>query len=497
MKMFIAALAHETNSFSPVPTSLQNYKGGVFYRPGEDDSIAPETVFVGYGDFCRIARARGHEPVLSRVAWAQPSAPTVRQDYEKIRDEILDDLKAALPVDGVLLLLHGAQMAQGYEDCEGDLLSRIRAIVGPDTPIGAELDLHCNITDLMMKSATAIIACKEYPHTDFPERAEELYDIIENTAKNAVAPVMAICRAPMLCKFHTTREPMRGFVDKTTALEGRDGILSVTLAHGFAWSDIQSAGSSVLVIADGDEKKAQGLADKLAREMFSMRHDVRSRFVPLEAALDDAFSCSAAPIVMADASDNAGGGAPGDATFVLRALLDRNAKDTALGMIWDPVAVQTAFAAGEGAEIDIRIGGKMGPMSGQPLDVNARILALHENPTQRGLEPQRPEIMGPSAALRIDGVDVIINSNRQQVFSPDCFTALGVDLRAKKLIVVKSSQHFYTLFESLAEKVVYCDAPGALNGNLAQNPYKNIRRPIWPLDEVEWPDNALPRIVHA
>lgn len=495
MRVFIAALAHETNSFSPIPTSLQNYRNGVFYRPEEDAAADPGSVFVGYGDFYRIAKSRGHDPVLSRAAWAQPSAPTVRADYEKIRDEILANLKAAMPIDCALLLLHGAQMAQCYDDCEGDLLARIREVLGADIPVGVELDLHCNITDLMIKNATAIIACKEYPHTDFPERAVELYDIIEGAVKGVIDPVMAICRAPMLCKFHTTRDPMRSFVERAAALEGRDGVLSVTLAHGFAWSDIKDAGSSVLVITDGDEGKAKTLSEKLAREMFDMRHDVRSRFLPLEHALDHAFSCPEAPVVMADASDNAGGGAPGDSTFILRALLERRAENAALGMIWDPVAVETAFAAGEGAEIDMRIGGKMGPMSGQPVDAVARITALHTAPTQRGLEPERPERLGPSAALRIGGVDVIINSIRQQVFSPDCFTALGVDPAGKKLVVVKSSQHFCALFEPVAQKVLYCDAPGALNGDLAQNPYKKIRRPIWPLDQLDWPPNSAPVVL--
>lgn len=494
MKVFIAALDHETNSFSPIPTNRESFEATLLFDPLAEPDRDPETVFVGYGDFYRLARARGYEVALSIAAWAQPSAPTVQADYEALRDRIIDDLKAALPVQMVLLMLHGAQMATACDDCEGDLLSRVRDVAGPDVPVGVELDLHCNITDRMVAASTAIIACKEYPHTDFPDRAAELFGIIEKTATGELRPTMVFRRLPMLAKFHTTREPMRGFVDRLMALEGRDGILSISLAHGFPWSDMADTGSGVLVVTDNDPAKAKGLADCIGREFFSYRDEVHDKFLTIDAALDAALAAddSGKPVVIADVSDNAGGGAPGDSTFLLGAMLDRGVTNAALGMIWDPIAVEMAAKAGTGAEIPMRIGGKMGPVSGPPLDVSATVTALADSPAQRGLDPNIREALGASAAIRVGGVDIVLNSIRQQVFSPDCFTELGIDLAGKRLLVVKSSQHFHQFFAPLAAQVLYCDAPGALNSDLAALPYRKLRRPIWPLDDLHYPEQAEP-----
>jgi microcystin degradation protein MlrC len=488
--VFIAAFAHETNSFSPIPTSRQSFEEGLLYRPARAPDVNPETAFFAYGDFARIARERGHERVLSLAAWAHPSGPTVKPDYEALRDEILDDLRRALPVDAVLLMLHGSQMAVGYDDCEGDLLTRIRAIVGEKVPVGVELDLHCNVTDAMLNAATVIMACKEYPHTDFADRALELYDIIERTVRGTLAPRTVKRRVPMMSKFHTTREPMASFVRKVKAMEGRDGVLSISLCHGFLWSDMPDAGASVLIVTDGERGESKRWLDELAEEFFALRKDVYGRYLSVDAALDRALAEGRGPVVIADVSDNPGGGAPGDSTFLLKAVLERGIQGVGVAVIWDPVAVQTAMLAGVGARIPMRIGGKTGIASGAPLDVDAEVLAVAENPTQRGLEPKRREPLGPSAAIRVAGVDIVLISRRQQAFSPDCFTELGLDPRAQRILIVKSAQHFQTYFADLASTILYCDGPGALNSNLAALPFKKLRRPIWPLDDLTGTNDA-------
>jgi microcystin degradation protein MlrC len=486
MKVFIAALAHETNSFSPIPTSLDSFRENILFRPGNDPGCNPEGAFVGYADFVRIARERGHAAVLGIAAWAQPSGPTVKADYETLRDEILADLGRALPVDAVLLMLHGSQMAVGYDDCEGDLLSRVRDLVGERVAIGVELDLHCNITETMMRAATAIVACKEYPHTDFPERARELYDIIERTVQGRIAPKMRRRRVPMLSKFHTTRDPMRSFLARVKAMEGRNGVLSISLCHGFLWSDMPDAGASVILVTEGDREEHDTLLDALAEEFFSLRNEVYGRYLSIPVALDRALAQPKGPVIIADVSDNPGGGAPGDSTFLLQALLERGVRDAAVAMIWDPMAVEVAMRAGAGAQIPMRIGGKSGRCSGPPLDVDAEVRAVAANPTQQGLEPHRREALGAAAAIRVDGVDVVLNSRRQQSFSPDCFTELGIDPSRKRILVVKSAQHFHRFFAPVASTILYCDAPGALQNNLAALPFRKLARPIWPLDAIDW-----------
>lgn len=485
MKIFIAAFAHECNSFSPIPTSLRNFEQGVWFDPQKESGKDITEVFVGYSDFARFAQQRGHELSNSLVAWAQPSAPLNRADYEGIRDRILSDLQAAMPVDAILLMLHGAQMAQGYDDCEGDLLKRIRALVGVDIPIGVELDLHCNITEAMLQHASVIVACKEYPHTDFPERALELFNIIEATAKGETNPVMALHRVPVLTRFHTSYGAMRQFVDKIIQMEGKEDILSISLAHGFPWSDTGDTGASVLVVSGNKPEKAKSVSAELAQEFFSLRKGVVDNLINIETAIDNIHSLHFGPLVIADVADNPGGGAAGDSTFILRALLENNIKDAAVAMIWDPIAVQTATDAGVDAKISMRIGGKMSPRSGEPLDVEARVMALAKNPGQRSLDTRVIDPLGPSAAVQVCGVTIVLNSIRQQTFSPDCFTQLGIEPESMRVLVVKSSQHFYAQFQSLAKEIVYCDTPGTLSSDLAALPYKKLQRPVWPLDNIE------------
>jgi microcystin degradation protein MlrC len=481
MKLFVGGISHETNSFSPLPTSRRSFEE-LMIRPKTGQGMARLKDAAGYRDFIRLGEESQMQVVKSLYCEAQPSAPMAQADYEALRDEILDDLRQSMPVDMVLLMLHGAHVAQGYDDCEGDIAERVRAIVGPKVPVGIELDLHANVTRKMMANATALMACKEYPHIDFAERAKDLFGLCHRTARGEIRPVMAKFDVPMLGNFPTTREPLRSFVDETAALEGKDGVLSVSLIHGFAWADFPEMGASVVVVTDGDAPKAQALAESLGRRFFRMREKIASPLMSLDAALDQALAEPRGPVVMADRSDNAGGGAPGDSTYVLEAMLKRGVRNAALAMIWDPMAVRACFDAGVGSRLDLRIGGKTGRFSGAPLDVAATVTALAERPRQFVFGAEAP--LGRSAAIHVGGIDVVLNSIRQQTFSPEAFTELGVDPKSKHLLAVKSAQHFHAAFAPIAAKILYLDAPGALSTNYLQYPFKRMRRPMAPLDPV-------------
>jgi microcystin degradation protein MlrC len=481
MKLFVAGMAHETNTFSPLPTSKRAFEE-MMVRPRTGKGMDRLGDAFGYKDFIRMGEQSQMQVVKSLFCAAQPSAPTVRKDYEELRDEILDDLKAATPVDMVLLMLHGAQMAQGYDDCEGDILEKVRAIVGPTVPVGVELDLHANVTRKMIDNSTVLMVCKEYPHIDFDKRAEQLFDLCLRARRGEVKPVMYKFNVPMLGAFPTTREPLRSFVDETAAMEGRDGILSVSLVHGFAWSDFPEMGASVVVVADGDVAKAKTLAEHLGKRFFAMREQIESPRLDLEAALDQAVAEPKGPVVMADRSDNAGGGAAGDSTYFLEAILKRGLKSVALSMIWDPMAVEACFDAGVGATLELRVGGKTGRFSGQPVDVTATVTALAENPRQFMFGAVSP--LGRSAAIHVDGVDIVLNSIRQQTFSPEAFSELGIDPTRRKILVVKSTQHFHACFAPIAAKILYVGAPGTLSTDYLQFPYKRMPRPMAPIDKV-------------
>jgi len=387
-------------------------------------------------------------------------------------------------------VLHGAMIAHGHEDCEGDLLARVRALVGPDVPVGALLDLHATLTPRMLASGAVLVACKEYPHTDYLARTRELHGILARMVQGACRPDALMRRVPMLGVFGTGDGPMRALVDKVCRLEATPGILSISLVHGFPWSDTADTGAVVLVVFDTAEDGAAARADKiaagLAQDFLALRTAGGHAALQVDAAIDAALAASGKGLaVLADSSDNPGGGAACDSTFVLRALLERGVRDAAVGMLWDPLAAQLAIDAGVGAAQQLRIGGKVGKASGLPVDVLATVTAIRRDARQHGLAGQFTEALGDAVAIRAGGIDIVLNTRRQQVFSPECFTQLGIDLAGKRLVVVKSTRHFRAHFDAIAAATIICDAPGALNSDLARLPYAHLARPMWPLDPME------------
>jgi microcystin degradation protein MlrC len=479
MRVFSASLATETNTFGPMPTSLASFADRGYYKPGQHPDHP--TLFTGP---LWAARLRGKSASWTLIegtsAGAQPSGITTRHAYETLRDEILADLRAALPVDIVLLGLHGAMVADGYDDCEGDLLARVRQLAGAKTVVGAELDLHCHITQAMRENADFLVTFKEYPHTDVVERGLELVDLCAAKAQGKIQPVHAIVDTGMVVTIHTPREPARSFVDRIKAMEGKDGVLSISIGHGFQWGDVPDMGTRVLVYTDGDPAKAQALARQLADELISLRDKFAVPMPGVDEAIDKALAMEGT-VVLADAADNPGGGAAGDSTFILRRLIERGVRPAAVGPMWDPVAVRIACDAGEGAQLPLRIGGKIGPASGDPIDLDCTVKAIRRNMQMTGLTGT-PMAMGDCVLVESQGIEIVLATLRNQAMGTDVFTNLGCNLASKKIIVVKSSQHFYASFSKVTPNVVYVSAPGAVARDLSTLPYRNIRRPKWPLD---------------
>ena len=263
MRVFIACLGTETNTFSSLPTGEQTYRDTACFD-GDATGHAPTPFSLPLHIWRAQAEAEGHAVVEGLCAFAQPAGRTIRRVYEGYRDRILAEAQAALPLDLVLVNMHGAMVAEGYDDCEGDLLASLRAVVGAQAVLGGELDLHCHITPAMLEAATALVTYKEYPHIDIGERAEELFRLCHDAALGRCAPVMAAHDCRMISMWRTTSEPMRTFVAAMKAHEGRDGILAVSFGHGFPWGDVAEVGARTLVVADGDEAKAAALAEPLS-----------------------------------------------------------------------------------------------------------------------------------------------------------------------------------------------------------------------------------------
>ena len=478
MKVFMAGLATESSSFSSLPTGLPAFEDA-FVAHGDGTTRTPMFFSVPLHVWKEQADSRGWQIVESLCAFAQPAGPTVRTVYENYRDEILDDLKAAMPVDIVLLSLHGAMMAEGYPDCEGDLLSRIRDIVGESTVIGAEFDPHAHLTEAMLDAGDLLVFYKEYPHTDIGERAVDLFRLASDAAMGRTRPVMRDVDCGMITMYQTPIQPMRGFVDRMLATEQEtERVLSLSLIHGFPWGDHERTGTRMLAITDGDAELAEQVATRFAGELWEMRDEFRNDFPGIEAALDQALAESEHPVVLADVADNAGGGAPSDSTFFLQSVLQRGLRDVAMGIFWDPVALRICQEAGEGARLTLRIGGKVGPTSGDPVDLDVVVRRLTSDVTQSigGAVME----LGNAAWVEADGVHLLINDQRTQTFHPDAFTSMGIDLSVMQLVIVKSTQHFYAGFEPIASKVIHTASPGALNVDFANIRYRHRDGNYWP-----------------
>jgi microcystin degradation protein MlrC len=477
--LFMACLGTETNSFSPIPTGMQEFADTMLCH-GDGAANGRHPMAEPLRVWRRLAEERQMQVTESLSAFAEPGGVTARATYEALRDEILADLRKALPVDIVLLSLHGAMIAEGYADAEGDLLSRVRELAGAQATIGVEYDLHVHLTEQKTRPADIVVAYKEYPHTDIGERAHEVFALADSAASGAVVPTIAVRRCGINAYLPTTTGAMREFVAEMRQAERAEGVLSVSLAHGFPHGDVADLAARLVVMTDNDRDKAQTIADSLAAKLWEGREALRPNYLSIDAALDEAMR-SEGPVVLADTSDNAGCGAANDSTFILRRILERGLTRVVSANYWDPVAVRFCFAAGVGGTLQLRLGGKAGPDSGDPVDLSVRVMGARRDATQtfNGFQVR----IGDAVWVQGEGIDVILNTHRFQSGHPDMMTQLGLDPATRHIIVVKSTQHFYAGFAPIARKVLYVAGPGTSNPDTLALDYRHVEKPFWPRDE--------------
>ena len=481
LRAFTAGLGVETNTFSSLEVGWQDFARTFLCRPGEHPEELTEVSAPLYL-LCRRRRELGWDVVEGTYAFALPAGRCRRTVYESLRNEICEQLAAALPVDLVALSLHGAMCAEGYDDCEGDLLARVRRTVGPGIPVGIELDPHAHLSAAMVEHADILVAFKEYPHVDFLERGSELLDFLERCAREGWRPKKGVYDCRMIGRFHTMREPMKGFVREMQELETRPDIASVSLVHGFPWGDVADMGAKVVVLAD-DGGTAASVAEALGRRLIRLREATFTPPLPLEEALAEALAQPEGPVVLADVSDNPGGGAGGDSTLLLERLLASGVK-ACLGPLWDPETVAAAHAAGEGAELAVALGGKTGGANnGHPVACTARVVGLAQEARQSWAGTAMS--LGRACAVELGSVTVVVSSIRDQAYGPDLFRRLQVEPAAMRIVAVKSAQHFAAGFAPLARATVLASGGGPLEADFRKIPYRRVRRPIWPLDGID------------
>ncbi len=483
-RIAVGEVAHETNTFV-APTTIEPFK---HYMWLHGDAIAAahagNRTYVG-GMLDRAAEL-GVTAVPTFVTMAYPSGTITAAAYREILDELLGAIERALPLDAVCLSLHGAGVAEGVDDLEGDLLRRVRELVGPGVPVAAALDLHGNITPEMLEHADGLFGVNYYPHVDAYERGAEALEFLVRVLRQEIRPVMFLERLPMIIPTSSTDlDPGKRLNELAQEWERRPRILDCTIFHGFPYTDVPPVGMSVLTIADGDADLASEAAGAVARAVWDAREEYRPEILGPAEAIARALAVDGGPVVINDTSDNPGGGSPGDSTHLLRAMLDAGLDDACYGFIYDPEAATQAHQAGVGATIRVRLGGKTDDLHGAPIEADAYVKVLSDGrfryttPMVRGLQID----LGRMARLQIGGVDVLVASERTQVLDDEVFLLNGIDVRRYKLVALKSSAHFRAGFTHLARAIIPADAPGATTLRVEVFPFQRIQRPIWPLDE--------------
>ena len=487
MRFFIGMLAHETNTFSSIPTDRRQFEAYALRYGGELLEAYRDTGTCLGG---MIAAAGTHDIALapSLAATASPAGRVTKEFYAEARDRLLADLRTAGPLDGVLLDLHGAMVVEGVDDGEGDLLAAVRAVVGA-RPIAVTLDFHANVTSVMVEAATLLHGYKTYPHVDMDARGREATERLRDVVAGRLRPTVAFRQPPLLPPIAgqlTARGPMRRLYDLADAMERRAGVISISIFAGFPLADIRDAGLSIYVATDGNQALADALADELAETAWTHRHEFLHSAVPVAAAVTRALAARERPVILADIADNTGGGAAGDTTEILRELLRVGATETTVACIWDPEAAAACVAAGVGATVTLPVGGKINPAHGEPLSLTGRVRTVsdgrfvYKGPMLRGLAG----MLGPTAVLEVGGVKIVLITHRRQTIDPEMMRFVGIEPERERVVVVKSSIHYRAAFEPLAREIIEVDAPGLSSSNLTRFAFANVRRPIFPLDEL-------------
>jgi microcystin degradation protein MlrC len=492
VRIAIGGILHETNTFADGVTELDAFETpGAFpgLLKGQEVLTTLRGSGICVGGYIAAAEQLNMELVPLIWTFAQPSGTVRHAAYEYLRELLLESLRQALPVNGVLLDLHGAMVTDACDDVEGDLLRRVRQMVGSRVPVMATLDFHANITQAMAQWTDALIGYDTYPHIDYLERGQEAVQWMAAAATGRVKPTIGFRAIDMLIglpKQCTLSSPMADVFRRVHEMERQAGILGITLAGGFPFADIHDAGASVAVMTDGDANLARRTADEIALSLWDRREEFRVTLTPVGEAITYAFKTGHKPVVLADVSDNPGGGSPCDGTVMLKELVEGNVPSAVVAVIVDPQAVRAAKQAGIGATATLVVGGKKDRRHGDPLTLTGEIRWVGEKEyiNKGAMMTGMTVKMGLTAIFVVKNVEIILTENHFQPFDPEALRCLNIEPRERLLVGLKSAVHFRACYQDLAEKIFEVDTPGITTPDLMKYPYRHVRRPIYPLDAI-------------
>ncbi|MBS0240603.1 MAG: M81 family metallopeptidase [Proteobacteria bacterium] len=490
-KVLIAGFKHETNTFSRLPTTLDDYKARALQR---GDAIA--TAYAGTNTevaaFLDGCKRHGWQPILTLVADATPSGRLTRYCYEAIAGEIVVAAERERPV-AVLLNLHGAMVAEQTEDGEGELIARIRASLGPKVIIAATLDLHANVTERMAREADILVSYRTYPHVDNYKIAEEAVELVARALQGEIKPATVMRRGAELAGLDSGRTTQPGPMTEALAmaekLKAEPGVLSVSVNAGFFKADIAEVGPSVVIVGEGDRDALARHAGPLLAHIKATRtvSTVRYATVADAVALAKVKGRVGSPVVIADYADNPGGGGYSDSTGVIRGLLEAGITAAAASAICDPSAAAACQAAGLGATLTLEIGGKIDPVIAPPVRVTGTVTHLSDGrftitgPMMTGMKVD----MGPTATLKCGGLEIVIGTRRFQNYDLGFFRIGGIEPKERAVLLVKSMQHFRAAYAPIAGEIIVVDeGDGITSSNIGRLKFTKVRRPVWLLDQT-------------
>lgn len=483
MRILIAGLQHETNTFAPTKATYESFMRGEGYPAMARGAavMALRDVNIPIGGFIRTMEA-GHDLVPVIWAGASPSAHVTRDAYERIVGEVTAAAKDG-GFDAIYLDLHGAMVTEHHDDGEGELLSRLRKLVGGKTPIVASLDLHANVTAEMLDAADGLVAYRTYPHVDMAATGKAAADLLCKIIAARAQDLRLHCvyrRLPFLIAINgmcTLLEPARGAYRAVEAVEAGD-ILSVSFAPGFPASDFPECGPVVWGYGL-DAPVITAAIEKLARDFTAAEAAWDVSFLSADAAVKEAIRLShiaARPIVIADTQDNPGAGGDSDTMGVLRALIENKAEGAAIGLIYDAMAASAAHQAGKGATVKLALGGRSGTPGDSPLDGDFEVEHLSDGnlvfdgPMMNGMKVA----LGPVASLRTGGIRIAVSSTKCQMLDRNLFRVAGIEPESMKILVNKSSVHFRADFAPIAAGIIIAKAPGPMAADPADLPWTRL-----------------------
>jgi microcystin degradation protein MlrC len=485
-RIAIGGLMHESNTFAAARTDLAAFEAGGM-ETGAGIARRWGEAHHEVGGFFEAARRAGFEAVPTFMAWATPAGPLDAATYAEMTDRLLAAIRAAGPVDAVLLALHGAMAADREDDADGRTLARVRDLIGPDRPLVVTLDFHGNVSPLMASASDAIVAYRTYPHVDQRARGLRAGGLAHQAALGQIRPTQAIRKPPLLIHLlaqETDREPMAGLLAELDTFDPSRGFLDASVLAGFPYADVAASGPTCVVVTDDAPSLAEDSAEFLAERLWSHRLELSASPPNAAEAVAQALEARETPVVLVDLGDNIGGGSAADSTVLFHELL-RQGGDRSIIVLFDPEAVRECVRAGVGGEVELEAGGKV-DRNAPPLPVRGRVRVIHDGryvedlPRHGGI---RNNDQGLTAVVETERENtIVLTSLRHPPFSLGQLTSLGLRPEAARVLIVKAAVAYKAAYAPIAGTIIAVDTPGLTASNPARYTYHKIRRPILPLD---------------